>query len=199
MDDAPQQAIIEKYREALRAHGVSPEATCNSAAGQAFRFAKLLEIGDLAGRSVLDLGCGIGDLCGAIEARTSDVDYTGVDIVGDSIEVARDLHPNGRFLHRDVLTEGLDEMFDVVFLCAVFNDARPGAHAFMRRLLAWAFEHCRQAMAFNFISTHVNFRDEGLAYHDPLDVLGYCIEELTPKVELHHHYARCDVAVFCSR
>ena len=46
---------------------------------------------------------------------------------------------------------------------------------------------------------HVNFTSPGMAYHDPTEVLDFCIRSLSPKVSLHHHYERVDVAVFVYR
>ena len=38
-----------------------------------------------------------------------------------------------------------------------------------------------------------------MAYHDPVVVFDFCLNNLAPKVTLHHHYERCDVAVFVYR
>lgn len=47
------------------------------------RFEALTSIGDLNNSSVLDVGCGFGDLYGYLVGRGIKVDYTGVDINPD--------------------------------------------------------------------------------------------------------------------
>ena len=75
----------------------------------------------------------------------------------------------------------------------------PECDIFMRELVTKSFKHCTRGMAFNFISAHVNFTDPEMAYHDPAQVLDFCIRNLTRKVVIHHHYERTDVAVFAYR
>jgi hypothetical protein len=38
-----------------------------------------------------------------------------------------------------------------------------------------------------------------MAYHDPAEVLDFCIRNLARKVVLEHHYERVDVVVFVYR
>jgi hypothetical protein len=102
-------------------------------------------------------------------------------------------------LCRDITEEPLNGEFDYALISGVFNNRIPDPTSFLRELTRSAFNHCQKGLAFNFISTHVNFEDAAMAYHDPLDVLEFCIRELSPSVTLHHHYARCDVAVFVYR
>ena len=57
----------------------------------------------------------------------------------------------------------------------------------------------RIGLGFNFLSALNNFRDPHMNYQDPLEVFQYCLRHLTRKVTMHHHYERCDVAVFAYR
>lgn len=199
MKEESKRAIVDNYRRLLEEFGDSPQATQNSAEGQQFRFAKLLAVGDLRGKSVLDIGCGIGDLYGFLRARCPEATYTGIDLVPEAIQFAAGKYPGVRFLCRDILKQGLDEQFDYVLMSAIFNNNLSDSDEFIREMLAQAFQACRIGIAFNFISTWVNFRDPELAYHDPAQVLSYCVEHLSRKVELSHHYQRCDVAMFVYR
>ena len=56
------EKIVGNYQRLLEVHGEGPEATQNSPEGQLFRFERIAQVADLRGRSVLDLGCGLGDL-----------------------------------------------------------------------------------------------------------------------------------------
>jgi len=193
------EALAANYRNLLREHRCSPEATQMSAEGQAFRFEKLAEIGDLSDHTVLDLGCGIGDFFPVLSQHHPDVQYTGLDILPEMIDCARTRFSGVEFLSRDILQDGLDREFDYVLISAMFNNDIPDGTGFLKQMVAAAFAKCRIGLGFNFISNRVNFSSPGMAYHDPMEVLGFCIDQLSRKVNLHHHYARCDVSVFVYR
>jgi SAM-dependent methyltransferase len=198
MDPRVEQ-LRANYRKLFQNHGDAPEATQLSLEGRRFRFRKLIEIADLRKRRILDLGCGLGDLYPFLVERFGHIDYTGIDIVPEMVAYAAQKYPRARFLCRDLFVDELAENCDYVLSSGIFNNAMPDAGEFMTELLARAFKYCTLGMGFNFISTHVNFTDSELAYHDPARVLDFCIRNLTPKVVLHHHYERVDVAVFAYR
>ena len=196
---AAQAAVDAHYAALVAEFGAAPEGTQMSEAGRLFRFRKLLDIAPLDDRDVLDLGCGTGAFYPEIARRYPRARYTGADIVPEMLHVARRAHPEARFERRDVLVDGLPRTWDFVLCSALFNNARPDAEAFREAILRAAFAACRVGLGFNFISTHVTRRDEELAYTDPLEVLRFCLEELSPHVALHHCYERRDVCVFVYR
>jgi len=196
MKDETKQSIIENYRNLFSKYGSGPEANQMSLEGQRFRFEKLAQIADLKGRRVLDLGCGTGDMYPFLMNRFGYVDYTGIDLVPESVAFAAKRYPDARFLCCDVLNQKIDEVFDYVLLSAVFNNAIPNSTEFLKELIAVAFRHCSSGLGFNFISKYVNFTDPQMAYHDPVEIFDFCLRELTPKVMVHHHYKRCDVVIF---
>src|SRR5215470_4834967 len=64
------------------------------------RFAALLELGDLDGASILDVGCGFGDLLPYLESRGLRCLYTGLDACEPMIERCRQRFSaaQGRFI-----------------------------------------------------------------------------------------------------
>lgn len=195
-----QQRLVEHYRECFLRHRDTPEGVQYSdASGQALRFQQLVKVGSLAGQRILDVGCGLGHLYPFLVTACGAVDYTGIDIVPETIAYAAAKHPQARFFCHDLQHAPLPERFDYVLMCGVFNNAMPGAAAFLREMVSAAFQQCSKGLAFNFISTAVNDQDPELAYHDPLEVMKFCLERLTRRVVIHHHYDRCDVSVFAYR
>lgn len=91
----------------------------------------------------------------------------------------------------------LQERYDYAFICGVFNLGM--TTEFMKQMLSEVFAHCEKGMAFNFISSYVNFRNDDMSYHNPQEIFDYCIENLSWKVDMHHHYEKCDVSVFVYR
>lgn len=64
-----------------------------------------------AGQRVLDAGCGVGSLC---PLMPEGVDYYGIDLSPDFLEIARFRHPEGRFDRQDLndLSVFADKSFD---------------------------------------------------------------------------------------
>jgi len=199
LDPQIQGQLADQYRGLLREHGDAPEACQWSPEGQRFRFEKLAQIAPLAGRIILDVGCGLGHLYPFLNQKFGAVQYTGIDIVPEMIAHAAKRHPEARFLVHDLLHAPLPEKFDYVLMSGPFNNAMPEATEFLKELVSAAFAQCSAGLGFNFTSTHVNFRDAAMAYHDPAEVLDFCLRNLTRRVVLDHHYERCDVAVFAYR
>jgi SAM-dependent methyltransferase len=191
--------LARHYRDRFIAHGDDPLAAQMSREGQRFRFLKLFEIADLSACSVLDLGSGLGDMYPYLRERFPTARYEGIDIVPEMVAHASAKYPEVRFRAVDLLSQTVPERYDYVLLSVVFNNAIADPTGFLERLVTRAFSLCTRGLGFNFLSTRVNFSEPSMAYHDPARVLDYCLESLSRKVVLHHHYERCDVAVFVYR
>ena len=70
------------------------------------------------GQSVLELGCGRGDLLAALKPALG----VGVDFSEEMIRAARRRHPHLRFVHADAHALDLTEKFDVIILSDLVND-----------------------------------------------------------------------------
>lgn len=200
LDLSVKKRLIEHYRRLFKAYGAAPEACQYTPNGQRFRFEKLCQIAPLAGKRILDVGCGLGSLYPFLMNKFGAVDYTGVDIVPETIAYATKACPGARFFCQDLLEEPLSGKFDYVLISGLFgnNGVAEGA-IFLKEMVEKAFGYCTAGLAFNFISTYMNYLTEEMAYQDPVEVLEFCLKRLSPKATLFHHYERCDVAVFVYR
>jgi SAM-dependent methyltransferase len=70
------------------------------------------------GQSIIELGCGSGDLLAALKPAVG----VGVDFSVEAVKQAKQRHPDLRFLESDVHDLDLDERFDVVVLSDLAND-----------------------------------------------------------------------------
>ncbi len=102
------------------------------------RFAALVELGDLRGRRVLDVGCGTGQLASALAAEAR-AKVWGIDASHEMVEVARAAVPTGVGI-RHGEAEQLpfrDEWFDRVTMSLVIHLVdRRAALAEIHRVLA---------------------------------------------------------------
>jgi len=183
-------AISEHYSHLLKNHGNSaPAVQWTDRETQERRLAILTEVGDLRSAKVLDFGCGLGHLLMFMRRELAFTgEYVGYDLSARMIAAAREKFPGSRFERRDILGEGVPEDFDYILISGVFNNYVAGGWDLMTSLLLSLFQHVRKAIAFNALSTYVDFFDPGLFYVNPERIFRFCKEQLSPSVCLRHDY-----------
>ena len=184
------KGIERHYAELVEKHGSAPQAAqWSDSRTQQLRLGVLSDVGDLRTSKVLDFGCGTGALLAYLN---DDLDfageYVGYDLAWPAIDLARRLQPAGRFERRDVLTQGVPEDFDYILASGVFNNRTSDGWGLMTQLLEALWPHATRALAFNALSTYVDFREDHLWYVDPGEVFAWCKRELSPAVCLRHDY-----------
>jgi SAM-dependent methyltransferase len=161
MADHGDKAYLQPYRQAVEQYGAGFEATLwHSAEAQTLRFDVMIGFTHLEGRTVLDVGCGPGDLAARLlERQVAFARYIGVDAVGEMIEAAR-----GRGLERcefvcgdavadPALLSGGDP--DYAFISGTLNTMNERT---ARRLVGAAFGAAARGVAFNFLSSRAHPR-----------------------------------------
>jgi len=178
--------IAMHYRELLKHHGDSAAAAqYSSRETQERRFGELIKIAPLEGASVLDFGCGTAHLATYLKQQGVNVHYTGVDVVEEFFGVAASKHPEHRF---GFFEDFSHESFDYVMVSGVFNNKRRANRVFYQDWVRKLFACCRRGLAFNMMSTYVDYRDSGLFYEKPESVFEFVKKEITPFVTLRHDY-----------
>lgn len=182
-------ASNQAYDLAASKHGICSGAVrWDNPQTQYFRFAELVKYLDLSdqNKSVLDVGCGNGELFKYLNHSGFRGDYTGYDINLGLLEQALYRFPGIKFFNRDVNQIEDYEDFDYVLSSGVFNIDFGQSLEFIHDFIANMFRHARHVLVFNAISTHVNYRDQGMYYIDPSQILRFCLENLSKRVVLSH-------------
>jgi SAM-dependent methyltransferase len=153
------------------------------------RFAAALALGSFHGRSLLDAGCGFGDLLAYLGARGVRPRYTGVDLCPAMIERCkrRFAGSDARFVVADALDYVPEEGFDYVVACGIFGHAPQGTRQRLRPAVAHLFYLAGIGLAVNFLSGCAPRRSPGRLYVYPWDMLQLALG-LTPAVRLDHAY-----------
>ncbi len=186
MDELSKEYIVSFYDKSLQLHGDRPEALRWSPQGQRLHYQSLLDVGDLNGKKILDFGCGKGDFYGFLTERNIAVHYSGYDINEKLIALARKKFPQCTFSVFDIEKETLDEYFDYIFLCGVFNLEVQGVDETIVTTLKKLFVRCRMALVFNGLSVHDPKKDFELHYVSPEELFAFAVRELSPYVSLRH-------------
>ena len=188
------KSLIKHYQKLYHEFGASAKAVqWADKQTQYKRFDVLSAVFDQPG-SVLDVGCGLGDYYHYLRSKGQNCHYLGVDPVPEFVD-----HAN-RIMHDDpeasakIVDPGtqLPSGFDYVILSGVFNNVREDNWGFMTTMIQNMYQVATHAIAFNAMSTHVEYQDDNLFYVDPMDVFSFCKTELGGNPILRHDYVLKD-------
>lgn len=196
MDELSKEYVISFFDKNLAFHGDRPEAVRWSPAGQIRHYRGMLDAGDLNGMKILDFGCGKGDFYLFLRERGIQVEYHGYDINEKLISIAREKFPLVPFRVFDIEKEPLEETFDYIFLCGVFNLRIEGLADTIKTILLRLFPHCRRCLVFNALSAHDPKKDFELYYTSPEEMFTFAVRNLSPYVSLRHDRMAYDFTLF---
>lgn len=187
--------LVERYSTRLAKFGDDPRTLgWDKRESQQARFGVAVDSFDFAGRSVLDVGCGLADFHDFLEERgMKPSSYTGCDINPDLLERCRQRQPDCAFHLANLLVDDVPGgPFDVVTLFGVvnFRFAEFSNEDFARGMMRRAFEHCREAMVMDMLTGTNDLaypKEDFVYYYDPAEMLRYALS-LTPHVALRHDY-----------
>ena len=196
--DRTLDAVQALYASGLVVHGPSARAVgWRDEASQALRFEKLAHLFAVAdvpdGYSALDWGCGYGAMFDWLADRPRLPRlgrYVGCDIAEPMIHSARERvnDPRAEFVHGS----RVDDEFDVAFVSGTFNvrfDAGDAEwESFVERTLVNLSARTRVGLAFNLMSSYVDYREPQLYYAEPERFFAFCKRRIGPRVTLLHDY-----------
>lgn len=188
--------VFKYHREMLTRFGPDSNISLGwrDKRSQLVRFDALMEIGDLNGHSVLEAGCGTGDLFNFLMTRYPDLmSYVGVDFIPEMIDEARKriISPKANFWAVSFMSTVLPQA-DYVFASGSLNYATSEPD-YIYRAISHLFQLSRYGLGFNLL----RFISSGdmLSAYDPDDIIAFC-QTLSDRVVLKDDYDREDFTVF---
>ena len=151
----------------------------------------------------LDVGCGFGGLLRYTNAMKIKLRYTGIDIAENMIKWARKNFPKHKFLLGDILETDFPHRYDYVVCNGILTQKlnTPGllmdkyAHKLIRRM----YSLCLKGIAFNVMTTKVNYFANNLYYRNPAELLSWCMNEISRYIRLDHSYPLFEYTVYIYR
>ena len=160
--------MIDRFHERLIS--ARPEAEgyyhsgWSSRESQTARFAALLQASKFAGGSVVDYGCGTGDLYGYLAASGLPFEYRGYDQNVDMLTIAKRRY--GEAFFSEITIDATDfESADYVFASGIFQFRDAGDPLYFQPLARNLFTLSCKALAVTLLSSE---RDEGNKADDEL-------------------------------
>ncbi len=187
MDALGKRELIEFYELHIRRFGMSPEALRWTEKGQRARYEFILSIlKRFKPRTVLDFGCGFGDLYRPIIELLPEVKYTGIDINHRVVEMAKLRYPEAEFLCMDIEETTFDRSFDITIACGVFNLKVAGLRESMKDVMKRLFQVTEEVLVMDFLTACSRHKDVQLNLIEPDELMGFVIKNLSPYAVLFH-------------
>lgn len=158
------------------------------------RFEVLAQIGDLNNSSILDIGCGNGDLCAYLSQRFTTFSYHGIDMIpaflDNAVEKTKDF-PDTTFYLGDFMKGNLPQT-DYVLVSGSLNYKNSDPD-FIFKAIAHLYAHCNKGLGFNLLSDTIN-PDGILKSYSPETITDFCIT-LSNTVVVKENYVEADFSV----
>jgi len=151
--------------------------------------------------TLLDVGCGYGGLLQYAQKEQIKLRYTGIDLASNMISWAKKHMHNGEFIEGDFIEHNFDERkFDLIVCNGILTQKLEASFSDMdklaKNLIKKMFFVCTKGIAFNIMSTYVNFFSPNLYYKHPSEMLVYCLSEISQKVRLDHSYGLYEYTLY---
>lgn len=158
-------------------------------ADQLLRFEVLFRGIDPRGKTILDVGCGLGDLVPYLQERTDgDFRYIGIDVAERLIQEAKITHGNESctFICCDVFDAELPKV-DIAVLSGALSLRVEGIDDYAQRTLRRMYDLTSEVACLNFLTTYVDYELEKNQHYQPETVFGWA-RVVTKCVNLLHDY-----------
>lgn len=169
------EEVQRRYSERLKKFGYSPRTLGWDKGKQKIRFDILTSQLDLSDKSILDIGCGFGDLNLILAQKYKNYQYTGIDIVWELIEKGREIFNQKHITFRggDFLAEKFQTNFDYAIASGIFNfKLKDNAnYQYIENVIQKALNLCSVGFAFDFLSDKVDYQYEHTFHSSPEKIL----------------------------
>jgi len=195
---------MTSYKSSAKNIGLSPKALCSmdyvyvrlerhyqeshkvvgyrSIYSQRLCYKLSLKLGNLYNTSILDAGCGLGNLYSFIHEKYSSFHYIGIDVSSRMIKKAIQTYPDATFKQQDVLTYQPLKHFDWAFSIGIYNIELGDNDSIMRQIINKLFEITKKGLAVSM--THGEHLPQGTHSFCPEDMCLFA-ESLTPHINIH--------------
>ncbi len=183
--------VKKKYQDAFNRHGNSLDAVFIPKGRQLERFISLLTYVKTESFSILDYGCGLGQMSNYIKQNFPKANYLGVDIVEDFISENNAKYDFGRF---EIIKDCYDikNNYDVITAAGVFNlpyvQDKKKHQQIVYDNLSHLFSKTNDVLSVNFMTDEVDFIQDGAFHQNVMDLYNFTKKNLTKRVVVDESY-----------
>ncbi len=160
------------------------------------RYDKMLELfvnDKSVEKSLLDVGCGYAGFYEYIKNNQININYSGIDIVQEMIQHAKNKNPTIKeLIYDDFLDFNFNKTYDYIICNGILTQKLETSNMDMdiyaNKLIKKMYQLSNKGIAFNIMTTKVNFFSNNLYYRNPSELMAYCMSEITNKIKIDHTY-----------
>ena len=160
-----------------------------SESSQRLRFEVLLRGLEPKGKTILDIGCGLGNIIPFLEECTGgDFSYIGIDVAEKLIDDARSSYGEVRkcFYVGDIFSVMVPSV-DISVLSGALSLKVHGIEKYAQQTMARMYELSHEAACLNFLTKYVDFELEKNQHYKP-EVVFSSAKRIAGRVNLFHDY-----------
>jgi trans-aconitate methyltransferase len=183
--------VKKQYQDAYNRYGNSLDAVFIPKGRQQERFSSLMTYVKKESFSILDYGCGLGQMANYINQQFPKAHYHGVDIIEDFISENNAKYDFGRF---EIIRNCYDikENYDVITAAGVFNllyvqDIKQHQQIVYDNLIH-LFSKTIDILSVNFMTDQVDFIQEGAFHQNISELYDFAKSKLTKRVAVDESY-----------
>ncbi len=204
MSQAKYNSIIRHYEECFERHGDTHLGVdWPNELDAAKRYSVMLDVlrNPLDGMSLLDFGCGASHLYPILKKTFPSITYAGLDASQIFCDFSQKKYPENTYYCLDVIQQA-DQLpgFDFIVMNGVFTEKKglnfDEMFDYFKQLLRIVFSKARVGIAFNVMSTFVDWERDDL-FHLPLELVGtFLTRELNRHFVIRNDYGLYEYTVY---
>ncbi len=200
MNNSDKQIYIKRYNKRLTEFGYDTRSLGwgGGQERQFLRFKKAIDFINFSEHkisSVLDVGCGFGDLGNWLSDYYPSIEYTGIDINTKLIDIGVQKFKLN-LLNRDLFDIDFDS-FDLVVSNGIFNAElkHEDQIEYLEKYLNSFFSICRFGFVADFMSNFVDFKQHG-AYHTKEEDVLNIIKKFSKRYIIRNDYLDYEYMIY---
>ena len=183
---------IKRYNKRLKEYGDNPRTLgWDNHKSQIIRFQTATKYTEFDNRTILDIGCGLGDFYEYLDEHNEIQSYKGIDINDKLLSMCIKKYPECGFENRNILLNNFnDKRFDIVTLFGLLNFKIENNIEYTKQMINEAWKITNKNLIVDFLSSNLTKdypKEDFVYYHNPKDVLDISFE-LTDDLILLHNY-----------
>lgn len=188
--------LIGFYDNLIKQHSPNSakSAGWSDQGSQEIRFTILAQIGDLTNKSILDVGCGLGDLYLYLKHKFKAIDYTGIDIVPLMIKQAQQKFPDVNFIQLD-FNQYQGKKLDYILASGALSYWFENYEEFYFKMIEKMFNQSKIAVGFNMLNSQRHPCGKIYATYSVPEVYEFCCG-LTQKIVIYQDYSPSDFTFY---
>lgn len=198
MDKKEKQLLMESYNERLQKFGHSSKTLGWTKGRHELRYYILLSHWNLENKSILDFGCGFGDMYGFAKKKGLKINYFGIDINKNLILEGKKAYPDANLEVRDAFEQGLDRNYDYILSSGAHNYKIKDNWIHIERTFELFNKHSLGGFAMNFLSNKVDYELDDTYHTDPTRLIGLAYN-YSNRIVLRNDYMPFEFTVFIDK